>query len=78
MHEGRVRGHDNGRERREVSSLRGRGNLFHGVRWLIVGEYLVDAQDDISEEQRALDGVAASTANTPSTQDNGAGDRHTD
>lgn len=50
MHESCVRGHDNRRERREVSGLRGRGNLFHGVRWLIVGEYLVDAQDDIGEE----------------------------
>lgn len=75
VHQGCVRCHDNGRQRRELSDLRGRGDLFHRVRWLIVREDLVDAEHDIGEEERAFDWIAATTSNPPGTQNDGACDR---
>lgn len=37
---------------------------------LIVCKDLIDAQDYVSEEQRALNGIATTTTNAPSAQNN--------
>lgn len=65
MHECRVRSHEDGRERGEITRLRRRGDLLDGMRGLVVGEDLVDAEHDVGEEQRALDGVTAAAADSP-------------
>lgn len=47
------------------------------MRRLVVREDLIDAEHNVGEEERAFDGVSATTANTPSTQNDGACDRDT-
>lgn len=50
VHESRVRSHEDGRERGKIACLRRRGDLFNGMRGLVVGEDLVDAEYDVGEE----------------------------
>lgn len=70
MHEGGVRRHDDGRERGKVASLRRRRNMLHWVRGLVIREDLIDAENNVGKEQRALYGISAPTANAPGAQDN--------
>jgi len=44
--------------------------MLHWVRRLVVRKDLIDAENDVRKEQRALYGVSAPTANTPGAQDN--------
>ena len=41
---------------------------------LVVGEDLVETQDDICKQERALNRISFPTADTPSAEENGAGD----
>lgn len=78
VHERCVRGHDDRRQRREVTSLCGRGDLFNRMGRLVVCEDLVDAEHDVGEEEGALDGVSAAAADTPGAKDDGACHRDAD
>lgn len=44
------------------------------MRWLIVGEDLVDAEHNVGKQKRALHRVPAAAANSPGTQDHSASD----
>ena len=41
---------------------------------LVVSEDLVETQDDVCEQERALDRVSFTAANTPGAEEYGAGD----
>ena len=45
---------------------------------MIVGEDLVDAEDDVGEEEGAFDGVAFAAADAPGAEEDGAGDGYAD
>lgn len=47
-------------------------------RWLIVGKNLIDAQDDVGEQKRALHWVTSPTDNTPRGQYHSTGDGYSD
>ena len=78
VEQGRVRRHDDGRERGEVG-LRGSG-LLGGRRGLggglVVGEDLVDGEDGVGKQQGRLHGVTASAGDAEGAQegDRGHGD----
>lgn len=78
MHESGIRCHEDRGERRKVAGLRRRRERLHGIGWLVVGEYLVNAENHIGEEQRALNRVSAPTANPPGAQYDCASDRDSD
>ena len=42
------------------------------MRWLIVCEDLIDAEDNVCEQQRTFDGVAFAASDTPGPKENGA------
>ena len=52
--------------------------MLHRVRRLVVREDLVDTEDDVGEEQRALHWIAPPTTDSPSTEDNRTGNRNSD
>lgn len=76
MHESGVRCHNDGRKRREISRLRRRWTRLNWSGWLIVGEDLVNAKNNIGEKKRALDRIPTAAANSPGTQDHSTRDGH--
>lgn len=71
MEESRVGRHDYGGQRREIW-LRGGLRVRYNIRrWEVVGEDLIDAEDNIGKEQRGLDGVALSAGDAEGAQENG-------
>lgn len=78
VHESGVRRHDDGRQRGEISCLRWRRNLFDRMRGLVIGEDLINAQDDISKQEGAFHWISTATADPPCTQDHGTCDGNAD
>ena len=65
-------------QRRKVCRLRRRRDLFDRMRWGVVGEDLIDAENNIGEQEGAFHRVPAAAPNTPSAQYHSASDRHAD
>ena len=74
MDQGGVRGHDDGWQRRNLWLRRGLRISGDGaISRHVVGENLVDAKDDVGEEQRRFDGATAAAADAVRTEKDGGG-----
>ena len=79
LQDGGVRGHDDGRKGRKVGGGRWRrGGVRGGSGRLIVGKDLVDAEDDVGEQERGLDRVTLAGADAPRGEEDGARDGDAD